>query len=120
MNAPSREDREIMLKALLEAGMCRKEAENFLQQGNIIRQQLVQIPGPKAAKVLPLLAEMGLITGAVTIKIGVEGSRREAFEALLEETCGQQITPVSDFTGELESRTEPFKIGGDADPKLIH
>ncbi len=74
----------------------------------------------KAAKVLPLLAEMGLIMGVVSIKVGVEKSRREDFVALLEKSCDQKIILASDFTGELESRTEPFIIGGDADPKQVH
>ena len=100
--------------------MKREEAENFCQQGNTINQQIVQIPGIKAAKVLPLLAEMGLIMGVVSIKVGVEKSRREDFVALLEKSCDQKIILASDFTGELESRTEPFIIGGDADPKQVH
>ena len=120
MRSPTPSEREKMVLALLDAGMNRREAENFCQQDNTIDQQIVQIPGTKAAKVLPQLAEMGLIMGVISIKIGVETSRRKDFLTLLEKSCGQKAYLASDFTGELESRTEPFKIGEDVDPKLVN
>ena len=120
MKSPTPSEREGMIDALLDAGMSREEAENFCQMGNVIDQQIVQIPGLKAAKVLPLLAEMGLISGVVSIRIGVEKSRKGDFVTLLEKSCDQKIVHASDFTGELESRTEPFKIDFDPDPKQVH
>lgn len=120
MKAPTPSEREGMVLALMDAGMNRKEAENFCQQGNTIDQQIVQLPGTKAAKVLPQLAEMGLIMGVISIKIGVEKSRREDFVALLEKSCDQKIVHASDFTGELESRTEPFDIAAGIDPSKLN
>lgn len=120
MRAPTPSERAEMVLSLLDAGMNQKEAENFCQVGNTIDQQIVQIPGTKAAKVLPQLAEMGLIMGVISIKIGVEKSRREDFLTLLEKSCDQKVFLASDFTGELESRTEPFKIGGDIDPSKLN
>jgi hypothetical protein len=106
---------EELIALLLSAGMNRKEAENFCQQGNTILQQVLQIDGKKAAEVIPLIAEMGLISGVITIRIGVEQSRHEDFVALLEKACKQEVIQASDFTGELESRTEPWSIGPNLD-----
>ncbi len=112
--------RREMMGELMAAGMDIKEADNFLQHGNVIDQKIVQIPGTKAAMVLPVLARMGLISGVVSVKIGVEHSRADDFVSLLKETCGQEVLQAEDFTGELEKRVEPFKIAEFDDPKVIN
>lgn len=100
--------RQEMIGILVNAGMSIEEADNFFQQGNIITETIVQVPGAKAARAIPALARMGLISGAVTIKIKIERSRQDAFVALAEKVCDLKVVLTSDFTGEFEKRTENF------------
>ena len=110
MSKISRDERQDMIRQMIEAGMSPEEADNFFQQGKIIEQKIIQIPGKKAARTIPLVARMGLISGVVIIKIGIERSRRDDFAALLEEIVGQEVVQALDFTGELEKRVKPFDV----------
>lgn len=111
--------REEMLGLLLGAGMDPKEADNFLQKGNIVVQKVLQLDGRMAARVLPEIAKLGLITGAVNVRIGIESSREENFINVVEELTGQQILRVTDFSGETAKRTEPLDLTDLDDSKQV-
>ena len=103
--------RDQLLQALMAGGMSGEEAHNFLQKGNIILQKVIQIDGRRAVRAIPEIAKMGLITGAVTLQVGIEASREEDFVKMIEETCGQEVVREIDFTGETARRTAPIDIG---------
>ena len=115
----SSSSREELVEVLLAAGMDPKEADNFLQQGNIIVNKVIQLDGRTIAKILPELAKMGLMSGAVNIRIGIEKSREEAFTEVLERLTGQQIIRMTDFSGETAKRTEPMDLGSLDDPDQV-
>ena len=111
--------REELIGILLDAGMDLGEAENLLQKDNIVLQKVIQIDGRSAARILPEIAKLGLITGAVNVRIGVEASREAAFIATVEELTGQQVLRYTDFTVEVEKRTEPIDFEDLDDPKML-
>jgi len=111
-------ERDVLMDVLLSAGMDPEEAEHFLQKGNIIVNKVLQLDGREAARVIPELAKLGLIQGAVNIRIGIEKSRQENFVAKLEELTGQKVIEQVDFSGETTKRTEPLDLKGLDDPNL--
>ena len=98
-----------------------EEANNFLKDGNIILQKVIQLDGRHAAKVVPEIAKMGLITGVITLQVGIESSREEAFATMLGELCGQQVVRETDFTGETAKRVAPIDLGAlGGKPEITH
>ena len=118
MSPLSREQLLLILKA---EGMRDEEADNFLQKGNVILQKVIQLDGRHAAKAIPEIAKMGLITGVVTLQVSIEASREEDFVALIEEICGQEVVREIDFTGETAKRVAPIDLGALAEkPSTTH
>jgi hypothetical protein len=116
MNSSSKEE---LMVILIDAGMDPKEADNFLQKGNIVMQKVLQLDGRQAARVLPEIAKLGLITGAVNVRIGIEASREENFISVVEGLTGQQILRMTDFSGETTARTEPLDLTDLDDPNQV-
>jgi hypothetical protein len=115
----SESSREELMEVLLGAGMDPGEADHFLRKGNIIVNKVIQLDGRTIAKILPELAKMGLMSGAVNVRIGIEASREEAFTELLEKLTGQRIIRMTDFSGETTKRTEPMDLGNLDDPGQV-
>jgi translation initiation factor 1 (eIF-1/SUI1) len=115
----SSSSREELMEVLLGAGMDPGEADNFLRQGNTIVNKVIQLDGRTVARVLPELAKMGLMSGAVNVRIGIEKSREEAFVGLVEGLTSQKIIRMTDFSGETAKRTDPLDLGDLDDPKQV-
>jgi hypothetical protein len=111
--------REELMVILLGAGMDPAEAENFLRKGNTVMQKVLQLDGRQAARVIPEIAKLGLMTGAVNIRIGIEASREENFINVVEGLTGQRILRMTDFSGETAARTEPMDLTGLDDPNQV-
>jgi hypothetical protein len=118
MNPLSREQLLLILKA---EGMSDKEADNFLTKGNTILQKVIQLDGRHAAKAIPEIVKMGLLSGVVTLQVSIEASRDEDFVEMIEEICGQEVIRGTDLTGETAKRVAPLALGGiGGKPPVIH
>lgn len=112
-------DKEALIKTLMDEGMPREEAENFLN-GQKVKAMLVKLPalGCDVETFISFLRQFALISGQVEFRISVPENRMEKLEELLAQFKpeGREVVRGTDFS--FEQNPSSFLYGDEGTKKV--
>ena len=94
-------EREEGMVILLERGMTKEEAENFLVRGNKVTIIALHLPPDRVKDILPELAKISLITASVEVRFCFASNRYKEFIQTAETVAGRLIVDGTRKPGEF-------------------